>query len=230
MTDSSVESSAQPPAAATPEKPPARAGWHWTDWGAFLVKSGGAIALIFPIIWAVVTYSNQQREQRLQDFLQAYNLMHGDLGTSIADSIDKATAPIYLNEDDRFAKARLRADNASSPADEASAVSDMQAWILQQVLVKGKDPTHDAYIQNYQQALRNLIFLYQYAKADPCTGLVVLFRFRETAYVFWYYYPGSFNFARSTVKATVAPLPQEQEAQLIVNPNWAEAQRQGCRL
>jgi hypothetical protein len=107
------------------------------------------------------------------------------LGKEITDSIDKAIAPIYNSSDDKLAKARFRADTAATQAEKAAAIVDIQHWLVKNILLKDKIPLHDHQIQNYQQALRNLIFLYDYAETDPCTALVMLYRFREYAYLFW---------------------------------------------
>ena len=74
--------------------------------GATLLKMIGAIAIIFPILWAAYTYYHQEIEQRRQDFLRAYDIVHGTLGKGITDSIDKAIKPIYDSSDDKLAKAR----------------------------------------------------------------------------------------------------------------------------
>jgi hypothetical protein len=191
------------------------------EWGAAVLKILGAIAIIFPIAWAAYTYYHQEFQQRRQDFLRAYDIVHGTLGKGITDSIDEAIKPIYNSSDDKLAKARQSADVAKVQAGEsaeAAAIADIQQWLINNIFVEDKNPLHDRQIQNYQQALRNLIFLYQYAKTDPCTALVVLYRFRENAYLFWYYYPGSYNFDRSKVTASPEPDPAHQ----LVEEKWLE--------
>jgi hypothetical protein len=199
------------------------------EWGAALLKIFGAIAIIFPIVWAAYTYYHQEFQQRRQDFLRAYDVVHGTLGKGITDSIDEAIRPIYNSSDDKLAKARQSADVAAAQADkgaEAAAIAEIQQWLTSNTFVKDKTPQHDRQIQNYQQALRNLIFLYQYAKTDPCTALVVLYRFRESAYLFWYYYPGSYNFDGPKVTASPEPDPAHQ----LVDLNWLRTQQDQCTL
>jgi hypothetical protein len=196
------------------------------EWSAATLKTIGAIAIIFPVIWAAYTYYHQEVQQRRQDFLQAYDIVHGNLGKEIAESIDKAISPIYNSTDDKLAKARQSADEAATPADKAPAIANIQNWLIQNILVKDKDPSHDHQIQNYQQALRNLIFLYRYAKTDACTALVVVYRFRETAYLFWYYFPGSYDFDGSAV----ATSPEPDQAHELVDLNWLRSQQDQCTL
>jgi hypothetical protein len=191
-----------------------------------LLKTVGAMAAIFPILWAAYTYYHQGYQQRRQDFLRAYDIVHGNLGTGITDSINAAIKPIYNSTDDKFAKARLHADEATTPAEKAAAIVDIQHWIVENILVKDKNPIHDRQIQDYQQALRNLVFLYEYAKTDECTALVVAYRFREIAYIFWYYYPGSYNFEKSSVTASMKPDPAHD----LVDQNWLSTQQDGCTL
>jgi hypothetical protein len=219
--DQTAGASGQPPSTSTP------AMGRSAEWSAVLLKVIGAIAVIFPIIWAAFTYYHQQVQQRRQDFLQAYDIVHGNLGQEIERSIDQAIAPIYKSPDDKLAKARLSVDGpATTQADRTAANAFIQNWIVGNILVKGIDPTHDHQIQNYQQALRNLIFLYQYAKTDECTALVVLYKFRETAYSFWYYYPGSYNFDGSKVTAS----PDWDEAHTLVDLKWLATQEDQCTL
>jgi hypothetical protein len=196
------------------------------EWSAATLKTIGAIAVIFPVIWAAYTYYHQGVQQRRQDFLQAYDIVHGNLGKEIADSVDKAISPIYNSTDDKLAKARQSADEAATQADKASATASVQNWLIHNILVKDKNPLHDQQIQNYQQALRNLIFLYRYAQTDACTALVVLYRFRETAYLFWYYFPGSYDFGGSDV--TVSPEPDQ--AHELADLNWLRTQQDQCTL
>ena len=197
-----------------------------TEWAATILKVFGAIAIIFPIVWAAYTYYHQEIQQRRQDFLRAYDIVHGTLGKEITDSIDKAIAPVYNSTDDKLAKARFRADTAATQAEKAMAIADIQHWLLKNILVKDKIAVHDRQIQNYQQALRNLIFLYDYAKTDPCTALVVAYRFREYAYLFWYYYPGSYNFDGPQVVASSDPDAARQLSDAI----WLAAQQDQCSL
>src|SRR6266516_3806905 len=177
-------------AADQPATTPSATRGRSAELSAAILKTIGAIALIFPAIWAAYTYYHQEVQQRRQDFLQAYDIVHGNLGKEIAESVDKAISPIYNNNDDQLAKARQTSDEATTQNDKSSAVTIIQNWLIRNVLVKDKNPLHDQQIQNYQQALRNLIFLHRYAKTDACTALVVLYRFREAAYLFWYYFPG----------------------------------------
>jgi hypothetical protein len=179
-------------------------------------KGNGSDCSYFPVIWAAYTYYHQQAQQRSQDFLQAYDIVHGNLGKEIADSINIAIAPIYNSADAGLAKARQDVDEATTQVDKTPGITIIQNWLIHNILVKDKNPLHDKQIQNYQQALRNLIFLYQYTKTDACTALVVLYRFRETAYLFWYYYPGSYDFDGSAVTAS----PEPDQAHQLVDLNW----------
>jgi hypothetical protein len=205
-------------------------GSRLTSWAVVLGKAGAVIAFLSSTVFGLVTYSKQQHEQKLQDFLQAYNTIHGELGQGIADSLDASIAPIYNSSDADFATARFRANIAKTSSERREAVTAMQAWLLRNILIKGKDPTHDQYVNVYQQALRNLIFLYDYAKAEPCAGLVVVSRFREEAYTFWYYYPGSFNFDGAQVTASATPEAVESEARKLRDPDWAKEQQRLCKL
>jgi hypothetical protein len=206
--------------------PPSPTSRPAKEWGATLLKIIGAIAIIFPILWAAYTYYHQEVQQRRQDFLRAYDIVHGPLGKGITDSIDKAIKPIYDSSDDKLAKARQRADVATTQADKDVAIADIQHWLVNNIFVKDKTPLHDRQIQDYQQALRNLIFLHEYAKTDACTALVVLYRFREYAYLFWYYYPGSYNFDGSKVTAS----PEPESAHQLVDSNWLKTQQDQCTL
>src|SRR5271166_1195162 len=90
-----------------PSSTPSPAMGRSAEWSAALLKTIGAIAVIFPIIWAAYTYYHQEVQQRRQDFLQAYDTVHGNLGQEIKKSIDNAITSIYKSVDEKLAKARL---------------------------------------------------------------------------------------------------------------------------
>ena len=199
-------------------------------WSDVVLKISGTIAVIVPvasIVWAAYTYYQQSFQQRRQDFLGAYNIVHGPLGKGIEDSIDDATKPIYNSADVKLAKQREIVDEAGDDQSNKGAIAAnefVQRWITTNILVK--DKKHDRNIQNYNQALSNLQFLYRYAKTDPCTATVVLSRFHETAYLFWYYYPGSYDFDGSNVTFK----PQADQAHKLVDKNWPQDQQYRCTL
>ena len=85
---------------------------------------------MFPIVWAAFTYYHQQIQQRRQDFLRAYDIVHGDLGKGITNSIDKAIKPLYDSPDVELAAARQRADVAATPADRAAALAEIQTGLV----------------------------------------------------------------------------------------------------
>jgi hypothetical protein len=212
------------PASAESGRKSARTRLSWASTGLSL----GAVASALSFLWAAYTYSNQQAEQRRQDFLAAYNLVSGDLGAVVIKDVQAAIGPFYADSpitDPQWTEARACYDAVETtngdrkcladPSETAAAAQQrlftaMQSWIATRVLVKGKDAQHDGYIHNYQYAANDLKFLYQYAQADPCNWTVVAFKFRKYAYDFWYYYPGSYSFST----ASTQPSPAEQETEI----------------
>jgi hypothetical protein len=195
---------------------------HWVRRGWSIAALGSALSLL----WAAYTYSNQQAEQRRQDFLQAYGLVSGDLGQSVVNSVTAAIEPFYRQSPitdpawnaarmcyDELGTVKVDPDCLAGSENPAAArlriFSTLQSWILAHVLVK--DGHHDGYIHNYQAAANDLRFLYQYATADPCNWVVVAFKFKKNAYDFWYYYPGSYDFS----KPKIEPLPLSPESALL---------------
>jgi hypothetical protein len=205
---------------------PSESGKKWWD---MPLKIFGAIAVSVPIIsivLALYTYYHQAIQQRKVDFLHAYDIVHGTLGKDIEQSIDDAIKPIYNSSDDRFWKARQRADEAGKKTDkEAAAIADIQQWITTNILVNDKNPQHDQQLQNYKKALSNLTFLYRYARTDPCTAFVVLSRFQGNAFRFWYYYPRSYIWGPK-----VTALPERMQENQLADPDWLEAQKDQCAL
>jgi hypothetical protein len=70
---------------------------------------GGVVAIVVPVVsiaWAAYTYHEQVIQQRKQDYLRAYDIVHGNLGKGIAESIDAAIKSIYNSRDDKLAKER----------------------------------------------------------------------------------------------------------------------------
>src|SRR5215471_14917357 len=103
-------------------------------------KVGAVIAFLTSTMWGAYTYHNQQKEQKLQNFLQAYSTIHDDLGKSIMDSLVVAIKPIYSSGDRAFSDARNSANIAITEAAKKEATDAMQHWILGNILVKGMDP------------------------------------------------------------------------------------------
>jgi hypothetical protein len=192
---------------------------RWVRHGWSIAALGSALSLV----WAAYTYSNQQAEQRRQDFLQAYSLVSGDLGQSVVKSVTDAISPFYRTPpitdaawnaaracyDDVADRRCLVAGSETAAAAESRIFATLQRWTLAHVLVK--DGKHDDYIHKYLVAANDLRFLYQYATADPCNWVVVAFKFKKNAYDFWYYYPGSYDFSGPKIE----PLPPPAESALL---------------
>jgi hypothetical protein len=161
------------------------------------VWSLAALSGAASIVWAAYTYAEQRAEQRRQDFLNAYNLVAGDLGQTVVGSIAAAIAPFYASPpitNKEWETARTCRDHFTDdpcmPAglkNKDAAEHQIQTWILANVL----DGKHDNYTHQYAYAANGLQFLYQYAKADPCNWVVVVLKFKKNMSDFWYYYPGA---------------------------------------
>ena len=220
----SARDPADRPSSAESGRKSSRARLSWASTGLSL----GAAASAISFLWAAYTYSDQQAEQRRQDFLQAYNLVSGDLGGIVIKDVQAAIGPFYATSpitDPDWIAARTcydaigttivdrkcLIDQSETPAAAKQRLfAKMQTWITSHVLVKGKDAHYDSYIHNYQYAANDLKFLYQYAEADPCNWTVVAFKFKKYAYDFWYYYPGAYGFAELQTQ----PLPKQQETEI----------------
>jgi hypothetical protein len=177
---------------------------------------GGAAS----VLWAAYTYSAQQAEQRRKDFLDAYNLVAGDLGSKIlkdvSNAIDpfiklpatgwKSAADCYQNLDSGKDDPRCLAEAKDPEEVKQKFLDDMQRWTLEHVLVNDKN------IHNYRYAENDLRFLYQYAKTDPCNWVVVTLKFQKNMDDFWYYYPGAYDFSSPEIK----PLAKPEEAKILV--------------
>lgn len=232
LSDQVGEAGSPPPAALATNRPASadagektsRARLSWASTGLSL----GAVASALSFFWAAYTYSDQQAQQRRQDFLAAYNLVSGDLGGVVVKDVQAAIGPFYANTpitDPQWTAARTCYDAIGTTKVDRTCLIDrsetaaaakqrlfatMQTWVTTHVLVKGKDSLHDTYIHHYQYAENDIKFLYQYAQADPCNWAVVAFKFKKYAYDFWYYYPGSYEFSASQTQA----LPKQQETEI----------------
>jgi hypothetical protein len=229
----SASPGAEHPAADTVRRSAAAGFSHWVRGWWSIAALGSALSLL----WAAYTYSNQQAEQRRQDFLQAYSLVSGDLGQSVVKSLTDAISPFYRKApitdaawnaargcyDDLAAveiDRRCLAGGSETPAAARLRLfSSLQRWLLTHVLVK--DGQHDDYIHKYLAAANDLRFLYQYARTDPCNWVVVAFKFKKNAYDFWYYYPGAYDFSGPKI----APLPPPAETALLSETIEKEQQR-----
>jgi hypothetical protein len=192
--------------------------WSWVRGLWSIAALSGAAS----IVWAAYTYAEQRAEQRRQDFLNAYNLVAGDLGKTVVDSIAAAIAPFYAsppitNKD--WDTARTCRDHFSydpcMPAgfkNKDAAEHQMQTWILANVL----DGKHDNYTHQYSYAVNGLQFLYQYAEADPCNWVVVVLKFKKNMSDFWYYYPGALGaYDVSAGKLEAAAIGKEKPEELL---------------
>jgi hypothetical protein len=217
--------------------------WVWPLLKTIL-GAGGLCSLL----WAAYTYSDQQVEQRRQDFLQAFNLVDTHVGEKFVKLVTDTIIPIATTEDKQWWSARIRADNAHANIaliqstgaradfvrlerdknDEQAAMLDMQSWVADKILAKGNGK--DIIIHNYQNALNTFRFLYWYAKADPCNAAVVVFKFQKTASDFWYYFPGEYDFSGPKVKGTPKPNDtiKADDPEQLADLGWGIAQANKC--
>jgi hypothetical protein len=201
---------------------------------------------LFSLLWAAYTYSAQQVEQRRQDFLQAFNVVDTHVGDKFIKLVTDTIKPISTTEDERWRSARSRADNAEADIaqlqttntpvdferfrkdmnDKQVATLEMQAWIVENVLVKGNGKDNN--IHNYQNALNSFRFLYWYAKADACNAAVVVFKFQKTAFDFWYYFPGEYDFSGYVVKGDSKLSATTEGPEQLADLDWGIKQANQC--
>jgi hypothetical protein len=200
---------------------------NWRQRLSAWTKSAAAAISVLGVAYGVVQsafiYADQYRAQRGQNFLQAFDLADAHLGASVSSSVIKAIEPFYKEKvDDDWKSARKEwqkardcydriaaatgdsgkcIENSEAPGDAQKRYLDaMQASIVEHLLIRGG--THDDDIHNYQFALDNIRFLYEYGRTSDCDALVVLLKFQKNADDFYYYYPGSFDVETAKITAS----------------------------
>jgi hypothetical protein len=191
-----------------------------------LLKLIFGVGTLFTFFWGVYTYSVDQAQRSQQNLITAFDLIdtHIGEGKTLDQMVLDATAPISASTDDTWSTARTQAD-ISDGEKKATEIDKIKRWIVSNILVKGGGKEADKNIYNYQVARDVFDFLNRFANISPCNAEVVVFRFRKTAYTFFYYYPEKYSFSSSHAE------PENEDAngpQRLGNKDWGDNQANEC--